>query len=258
MKWEFEFTNIEVWGTIISVQIPKGSAPRDRFDSACDEATLYFRQIDETFSTYKESSEVSRLRRGDLKIQDASLPMKLVWERCMELRDLTLRAFDPWAVPGGFDPSGYVKGWAAQESLRFFADVGITRLQINAGGDTVLRGGFNDETPWRIGIRHPDFEDQIAKTIEIFDGAVATSGTYERGAHIIDPRVMVPAVGARAATVVGPDAGTADSLATAVIVDGRDSVNWLGAEEFRNYSFWAVDKTGDGAWSYQYPETPPR
>ena len=257
MSWEFEFTNIEIWGTVIAMQNPKDSAPKELFDLACKQAHSYFQEIDATFSTYKETSEVSRLRRGELEIQDASLSMKIVWERCARLRDLTLRAFDPWAVPGGFDPSGFVKGWAAQESLRFFADVGITRIQINAGGDLVLRGGFDDEHPWKVGIAHPEMKDQIAKTIEIFDGAVATSGTYERGAHIIDPRVMVPAVGARTATVVGPDAGTADALATAVIVDGRDSVNWLGAEEFRNYSFWAVDKFGEQAWSYQYPEMPP-
>ena len=256
MSWEFEFTNIEIWGTVIAIQIPKDSASRERFDRACSEARAYFQEIDETFSTYKETSEVSQLRRGDLRIQDASSRVKTVWDRCASLRDLTLRAFDPWSVPGGFDPSGFVKGWAAQESLRFFAEQGITRIQINAGGDVVLRGGFDDETPWKVGVRHPEFKDQIAKTIEILDGAVATSGTYERGAHIIDPRVMVPAVGARAATVVGPDAGTADALATAIIVDGRDSVNWLWAEEFRNYSFWAVDKTGDQAWSYQYPEMP--
>ena len=99
-------------------------------------------------------------------------------------------------------------------------------------------------------IRHPDRPDAIAKSYELFDGAVASSGTYERGAHIIDPRVGVPAVGARAATVVGPNAGVADALATALVVDGRDAVNWMGVEEFRNYSFWAVDKHGDNAWSF--------
>jgi thiamine biosynthesis lipoprotein len=179
--------------------------------------------------------------------------MKLVWNKCLELRDLTQRAFDPWAVEGGFDPSGFVKGWAAQESLRFFVERNIYQIQINAGGDVVVRGGIDESTPWKIGIRHPDFADEIAKTYELFDGAIASSGTYERGAHIIDPRVGVPAVGSRAATVVGPDAGFADALATALVVDGRDSVNWLGNEEFQNYSFWAVDRNGDRAWSYARP-----
>ena len=246
----FEFRNIEIWGTVISFQIPSGSASIAAFESAVAESQRYFEEIDAHFSTFRNGSEVSQIRRNEIEIKDASPLVKLVWNRCLELRESTLRAFDPWAVPGGFDPSGFVKGWAAQEALRFFSDLGIVHLQINAGGDLVVRGGVDQSTPWRIGIRHPDLPDQIGKVIELFDGAIASSGTYERGAHIIDPRIGVPAVGARAATVVGPDAGTADALATALVVDGRDSINWLGRDEFRNYSFWAVDKVGDTAWSY--------
>ena len=254
MKWDLEYRNIEVWGTVISIIIPRSEFNEARFDSACASATRYYEEIDERFSTYKDGSEISRLRRGKLEIGEASPDVKLVWNRCLELCEQTHRAFDPWSVPGGFDPSGYVKGWAAEQSLRFFSDEGIERIQINAGGDIVLRGGYDSSTPWNIGIRHPDHADQIAKNFEIFDGAIASSGTYERGEHVIDPRVKVPAVGARAATVIGPDSGIADALATALIVDGRDSVNWMGQEAFRSYQFWAVDKYGEGAWSYRNTE----
>ncbi len=243
--------NIEVWGTIVSIQTPNSNS--ELFNRACDAAQSYFLEVDEKFSTFKSGSEVSRIRRGDLKIEDASSEVKLVWNKCLDLRNLTQRAFDPWAVEGGFDPSGFVKGWAAQESLRFFVEKGIDQIQINAGGDVVVRGGIDESTPWKIGIRHPDFADEIAKKYDLFDGAIASSGIYERGAHIIDPRVGVPAVGSRAATVVGPDAGVADALATALIVDGRDSVNWIGNHEFQNYIFWAVDKDGDRTWSYAHP-----
>lgn len=243
--------NIEVWGTIVSIQTPNSNS--ELFNRACDAAQSYFLEVDEKFSTFKSGSEVSRIRRGDLKIEDASSEVKLVWNKCLDLRNLTQRAFDPWAVEGGFDPSGFVKGWAAQESLRFFVEKGTDQIQINAGGDVVVRGGIDESTPWKIGIRHPDFADEIAKKYDLFDGAIASSGIYERGAHIIDPRVGVPAVGSRAATVVGPDAGVADALATALIVDGRDSVNWIGNHEFQNYIFWAVDKDGDRTWSYAHP-----
>jgi thiamine biosynthesis lipoprotein len=247
------YRNIEVWGTVISIQSPEHSISVEEFESACDAAQDFYQFINQAFSTYRDDSEVSRLRRKEIAISDGSSELKLVWNRCLELRDLTQRAFDPWAVAGGFDPSGFVKGWAAQESLRFFAEKGIEHIQINAGGDVVVRGGVDETLPWIIGVQHPDIKEGIAKTYEIFDGAIASSGTYERGAHIIDPRVGVPAVGARAATVVGPDAGVADALATALVVDGRDAVNWMGNEAFRNYRFWAVDKNGDRAWSYQQP-----
>lgn len=251
---ECDFRNIEMWGTVISILVPRGMYSAESFHAGCDEAANYYQEIDLRFSTFKSESEVSALRRGDLSIDSASPEMKLVWNKCIELRELTNRAFDPWAVAGGFDPSGFVKGWAAQESLRFFATRGIDHIQINAGGDIVVRGGYDAQTPWRIGIRHPDLADQIAKVYELFDGAIASSGTYERGAHIIDPHIGVPAVGARAATVVGPDSGIADALATALMVDGRDAVSWLGREQFRSYQFWAVDRYGDSAWSYQNPE----
>jgi thiamine biosynthesis lipoprotein len=259
VSWELEYRNIEIWGTVISIIIPTSeyratSNRAEAFENACASATQFYREIDSRFSTYKEDSEVCKIRTGRLEIKDASPDVKLVWNRTFELREFTQRAFDPWAVPGGFDPSGYVKGWAAEQSLRFFAEAGFERIQINAGGDIVLRGGYDSTTPWHIGIRHPDLPDEIAKSFEIFDGAIASSGTYERGEHVIDPRVGVPAVGAQAATVIGPDAGIADALATAVIVDGRDSVNWLGNSAFRSYQFWAVDKYGDGAWSYNNAE----
>lgn len=250
---ECDFRNIEVWGTVISILVPKGRYSIEHFQAACDEASNYYNEVDQHFSTYKEGSEISRIRREECGIDDASPAVKFVWNKCIDLRELTNRAFDPWAVPGGFDPSGYVKGWAAQESLRYFTERGIEHIQINAGGDIVVRGGYDESTPWRIGIRHPDFADQIAKVYELFDGAIASSGTYERGAHILDPRLHLPAVGARAATVIGPDSGVADALATALIVDGRDATIWLGREEFRNYEFWAVDRYGDSAWSYKNP-----
>ena len=117
-------------------------------------------------------------------------------------------------------------------------------------GDVVVRGGLDEATPWSIGVRHPDFAEHIAQSFDLFDGAIASSGTYERGAHIIDPRMGVPAVGSRAATVVGPDSGVADALATALIVDGRDSVNWLTHSKFLGYRFWAADKGANQAWSF--------
>ena len=105
MGWDLEFRNIEIWGTVISIIIPRSELHPAGFDAACDAALNYYQSIDEKFSTYKESSEVSALRSGALEISDASPEMKFVWNRCMELREMTQRAFDPWEVSGGFDPS---------------------------------------------------------------------------------------------------------------------------------------------------------
>ena len=123
-----------MWGTVISIQIPASSDLESAFIEACNQAESFYAEIDLQFSTFKSDSEVSKLRSGTIEITGASPEMKLVWNKCLELRELTHRAFDPWAVPGGFDPSGYVKGWAAEESLQFFDERGIKHIQINEIG----------------------------------------------------------------------------------------------------------------------------
>ena len=87
---------------------------------------------------------------------------------------------------------------------------------INAGGDIVTRG------QWRIGIRHPEELEQLAAVLEVEDLAVATSGEYEQGAHIIDPRTGHPPTGLLSVTVVGPDLALADAYATAAFAMGAD------------------------------------
>ena len=90
---------------------------------------------------------------------------------------------------------------------------------------------------------------EVVKIYEIFDGAVSTSGTYERGAHIKDPHTGLIAIGARSATVAGPDGGLTDALATALIVSGRDGAKWFSKPELARYSAWVIDRHEDLAWS---------
>jgi thiamine biosynthesis lipoprotein len=97
-------------------------------------------------------------------------------------------------------------------------------------------------------VAHPNQSDQVSKIYEITNGAIATSGTAERGDHIIDPFSKTIAVGARSATVTGPDAGMADALATSLIVSGRDGASWFAKDALVEYSCWVVDRHSDTAW----------
>jgi thiamine biosynthesis lipoprotein len=237
----------EVWGTVVAIDLRSDSLTEDTLKSVRDEMTAYFHEIDRVFSTYKSDSEISALRTGQLAISDASPIVKEVWQLCLEARECTEGAFDPWAARGGFDPSGYVKGWAADRAVEMVRKAGIEHAQINAGGDISLLGGMAIGEPWRIGIRHPDDDQAIAQVVTLADGAIATSGTYERGAHIVDPFTTLPAIAARSATVVGPDGGLADALATALIVAGRDGAHWF--VDLAEYSAWVVDRHGDQTWA---------
>jgi thiamine biosynthesis lipoprotein len=233
---------IPVWGTIVFIECD--GADKELLNSGIDKCAQYFQEVDEVFSTYKDGSEVSKLRLGELKIEDCSEQLQEVWQLCLQAKEITDGAFDPWCVEGGFDPSGYVKGWASDKAIAILRNYGATFIQVNGAGDLSLFGG-----PHKIGIRSPDNAKVILKVFELNGGAIATSGTYERGAHIKDPHTGLIAIGARSATVVGPDGGLADALATALIVAGRDGAIWFNRSELAQYSAWVIDRHEEVAWS---------
>jgi FAD:protein FMN transferase len=245
---------VATWGTVIVVQVASNTLSETELGLAVDKIEEFFCKVDMDFSTYKSDSEVSQIRRGALEVADASEDVKKVWQLCKHSRELTLGAFDPWKVEGGFDPSGLVKGWAAGAAAKILVGAGVESVLINAAGDLVLRGGQlsvdGGVKPWNIGISNPDDVNQIVKTFDVVDGSVATSGDYEKGAHIIDPHTGLIAIGARSASVLGPDGALCDALATALMVDGRDAQRWMGRPELAEYSFWVVNRDDETAWSY--------
>ena len=207
----------------------------------------FFAKVDQIFSTYREDSEISLIRRGEKKESDFSDEMKEVITGCKIAREITEGAFDPWILPYGLDTSGYVKGWASQKGIEILNSFGIGSAQINSAGDIYLSGGFQ-HGPWSIGIRDPNDSAKIVKVFELENGAIATSGTYERGSHIFDPATSTVAIGARSATVIGPNGGLADALATALIVSGREGARWFANPKLRDYSAWVIERRSDIAW----------
>jgi len=122
---------------------------------------------------------------------------------------------------GRLDPSGLVKGWAVAGAAARLAAAGARDLFIDAGGDIATRGGS-----WRIGIRHPLDRGRLAAALEGSDLAVATSGEYERGRHVVDPHTGRPPEGLLSVTVVGPDVAAADAYATAAFAMGAAGPAW--------------------------------
>ncbi len=240
---------IHTWGTVIFIDASSSTINESKIQSAIDTVQRFFFQVDEIFSTYKDQSEVSRLRRGEMTIDECSADLQELWQLSLLAKELTDGSFDPWCVDGGFDPSGYVKGWAADRAIAILKNAGVEHIQINAAGDLSLAGGVEPGKPWSIGIRHPEEAHTIVKVFDITDGAIATSGTYERGSHIKDPHTGLIAIGARSATVYGPDGGIADALATALIVAGRDGAYLFQKPELLGYHCWVIDRHSDQAWA---------
>ena len=240
-----------VWGTIVDVDIASSVVGEEALNEGMQQVIDFCKQVDADFSTYIDTSWVTRLRTNQVEITSCPPSVQEVWELCLQAKLLTDVAFDPWAVEGGFDPSGLVKGWAADKCADLLVTFGIEHVQVNAAGDLSLRGGFYDGVvkPWRIGVVNPDNRAEVVETFEINNGAIATSGTYERGAHINDPYTGLIAIGAKSATVVGPLGWLCDALATALMVAGEDGAKYFAQPELEGYQVFVVDRYENTAWS---------
>jgi thiamine biosynthesis lipoprotein len=196
---------------------------------ALDAAFAVMRRADQLFSTYRPDSEISRIDAGELRVDDASADVRNVLAECERLRVQTGGYFDARAT-GSLDPSGLVKGWAVERAHKTLVRAGIRHGCINAAGDVRVWGGHPDGRPLRVGIRDPLHADRISAVVEIHDGAVATSGAYERGDHIVDPHTGRPARDLLSVTVTGPELPTADAYATALFASGSAEADWLAAD----------------------------
>jgi len=179
----------------------------------------WLREVDATFSTYRDDSDVSRLDRGELTLAECRPEVDEILTRCLALERATGGYFSVRPA-GRLDPSGLVKGWAVDGAAHRLAAAGAESFCINAGGDVFTRGRR------RVGIRHPTDPDRLAAVVEVEDLAVATSGHYERGAHIVDPHTGGPPQGLLSVTVIGPDLATADAYATAAFAMGAGGPAW--------------------------------
>ena len=185
------------------------------------------RFADATFSTYKEDSEISRLNRGELALAAAHPDVREVLDRCEALRIETDGYFDTRAAAAdAVDPSGLVKGWAVDRAASLLDESGVRNYAVNVAGDMRLRGCAVPEPCWSVGIQHPLEPNSIAAVVEANDLAVATSGAYARGEHVIDPHTRRPPVGVLSVTITGPELATADAYATAAFAMGEAGIHW--------------------------------
>ena len=133
----------------------------------------------------------------------------------------TIRLRKPLILDLGAVAKGLAIDLAARELEHFDG------AAIDAGGDLYLHGLNPLGNPWRIGIRHPRRPTELLETIQLTNGAVCTSGDYERMTedrpgehHLLDPQTGKPVEGVASVTVIGPTAMLADALSTAAFVLG--------------------------------------
>ncbi|MFJ2264204.1 FAD:protein FMN transferase [Streptomyces sp. NPDC087844] len=213
----------QIMGLPISLRIEDGGTGREAAGAA-DQVFAWLREVDARFSPFLPDSEVSRLDRGELADDELSPDLVEVLDLCERYRVESGGAFQVRLPGRGLDPCAMVKGWAVQRGAELLRASGVTTFCLNAGGDVVAAG-----RPWRVGVRHPERADRVCAVVEVGDGAVATSGRYERGDHIFDGRTGRAATGLLSLTVVASSLTEADAVATAGFAMGVEGVDWAAA-----------------------------
>jgi thiamine biosynthesis lipoprotein len=227
-----------VMGTVFSFDIPAAAAP------VLPQVVSWLHWVDATFSTYRADSDVSRFGRGEVTLAQCAPELAEVIGECAVISELSDGYFTD--RPGGrFDPSGLVKGWAIERAATMLTRAGFTGHCVNGAGDMQCTGEPEPGRPWRVGIAHPLHPSALAAIVTGRDVAIATSGTAERGAHIINPRTGQPATELASVTVVGPWVATADAYATAAFAMGPAAREW--AEHLDGYEALGIAPDGT-AW----------
>jgi thiamine biosynthesis lipoprotein len=225
-------------GTVFSFDLRPPYPP----EGTLERIIAWLHRVDATFSTYRPDSDISRLGRGEVRIGDCAPEVAEIIGLCEELAEVTGGCFSAYAG-GGLDPSGVVKGWAIERAGAMLDEAGCPRYSVGGGGDIRLGHAPEPDRPWRVGIADPRCPGALVAVLTGRDMAVATSGTAERGAHILDPRTSRPAAGGLASmTVVGPSLTLADAYATAAFVMGEGARAWV--EDLPGYEAFAVGTDG--------------
>jgi thiamine biosynthesis lipoprotein len=226
----------------------------------------YFHYIDEKFSTYKENSEIMRINRGEILLENSSDDMREIFDLAERTRNETGGYFDIVNRSGIFDPSGIVKGWTILKASRIIESVGFKDYFVEAGGDIQV-GGYNRQGElWRVGVRNPFVTEkkEIVKIVLLGGGrmngsdngnwvngskngngmnGIATSGTYLRGQHIYNPKDRDSAISDIASlSVIGPNVYEADRFATAAFAMGKKGIDFI--EQQKGLEGYIIDSAG--------------
>lgn len=227
----------EAMGTTVSVRVVEAAdapAARARLDDAFAGVRDVFDGFERTFSLYRHDSELSRIARGELRLDDASREMRDAYAEAVGWRARTRGAFTPHRPDGVVDLSGLVKAEAIAAAGDVLRSVGFGAFSVNAGGD-VLTAGAARRGHWTTGVIDPADRSHLLTAVRSDADlpAAATSGTSERGEHIWSTPAHAEAPPGDAiaqATVLAGDIVTADVLATAIVAGGRATLDAVTEE----------------------------
>lgn len=236
-------------GTVFSFDLRDASID----PHALDDAIRWLHWVDDVFSTYQPGSVLSRLRRGQIGLDDCPPHVgDLMKVGAAVERDSG--GYFTTTLDGKLDLTGVVKGWAVERASEILRAGGSGAHTVNGGGDLQVVGRpWDGDRPWRIGVAHPLRPGALA-TVLTGGGelAVATSGTAERGTHIVNPLTGRPASELTSLTLVGRHLTTVDANAAAAFAMGNAARDWV--ERLEGCDAFAVTRSGRCWWTSGFPQ----
>lgn len=136
------------------------------------------------------------------------------------------------------DFGGYVKEYAVDTVAGVLYEHEIRHGVVDLGGDLKVVGPHPDGNAWKVGIRHPRSPENAIATVSLSEGAIASSGDYERFievegkryAHVLDPRTGWPVSGLAGVSVLSQQCLLAGTSTTIAILKGMEAgLAWLDA-----------------------------
>jgi thiamine biosynthesis lipoprotein len=183
-------------GTMANIHV-HDDAPAALIDEAIRASIAELERLEAIFSTFRPESQISEINAGRRTLADCAPEVISVLDACTWLEHASGGAFSahPPDRPGQLDPSGFVKGWAAEQAAWWLGEAGLEHYYLAVGGDLLVHG--RAPIGCGIGAADPRRPGGVILRIDIVSGAVATSGTSERGSHIWDGRGGRPALFSR-------------------------------------------------------------
>lgn len=232
-----------VMGMPISLALRGRHARDDRAEDAWQAALAELRWVDTVFSTWRDDSQVSRLGRGVLTLEQCDPAVAEVMRLGDDARASSGGAFDVWRTDADgvrrLDPSGVVKGWAVERAVVPLLALSDTDVCLSAGGDMVCHVADPEGEPWTIGVEDPHDPTRLVARVPLRRGAVATSGSAHRGGHVVDARTGATARVLASVTVIGASLTSVDIDATTALALGADGPAWLRARLRPGVVVWA-------------------
>lgn len=226
-------------GTAVSVHIAD-SVPQETANAAWESVSVFLRDIEDRFSTFLQTSEISLINSGELHVLDASPDVVEVLDACTWLEHLSNGVFNTRRPDGLIDPAGFVKGWAAERAARLLSETGLKNYYLRIGGDIQTHGLQSTGDKWRVGIIDPHDSSRVRSFVDVPENwAVATSGTAQRGQHIWGKDSLAVNSEFSSMTVIGPHLMWADAFATIGFAIGDAGIEWV--EKFPDYTAFTLN-----------------